>query len=374
MRIPLIALSMLFVFGVHAHAFEVKGTAGSRLQATVVAEFDGPWAMTFLPGGQLLVTTKPGKFWLVTSDGTKVPVTGLPKPVVGGQGGLGDVIIDPDFEKNQFIYVSMVRSNDGGKSRGAVVYRAKLNIDGMPNVSDVTVFWEQKPHRRGKGHFSHRIAIGPKGSAHEGKIFITSGDRQEQSPAQRWDMALGKIIRLNLDGSVPSDNPFQDKGKLAKTFWSTGHRNPLGIAFDGDNRLWSNEMGPRHGDELNLITPGTNYGWPVVSEGKHYGGLNIPNHDTRPEFAPPKAFWVPSIAPSGLVIYDGQMFPQWKGNAFIGGLVSRALVRVKLTSTTASEAERFKWGKRIREVEQGPDGAIWVLEDRAGGRLVRLSK
>lgn len=204
-------------------------------------------------------------------------------------------------------------------------------------------------------------------------MFITSGDRQEKTPAQKWDLALGKIIRINKDGSIPSDNPFQDKGDLAKSFWTTGHRNLLGIAFDQDNRLWSHEMGPAHGDELNLIEPGNNYGWPVVSEGKHYSGINIPDHSTRPEYTAPKAFWIPSIAPSGLVIYDGTLFPNWKGDAFIGGLVSRALVRVDIDGTLAQEAERFKWGKRIREVEQGPNGDLWVLEDRNGGRLIRLT-
>ncbi len=186
-------------------------------------------------------------------------------------------------------------------------------------------------------------------------------------------MALGKIIRLNDDGSVPKDNPFQDKGALAKSFWSTGHRNLLGIAFDGEGRLWAHEMGPRHGDELNLIHPGRNYGWPIVSDGDNYDGSRIPDHATRPEFEAPKASWVPSIAPSGLVIYDGDVFANWQGNALIGGLVSRALIRVALTGPNAQEAERFRWGKRVREVEQGPAGHIWVLEDGDNGRLLKLS-
>ena len=205
-------------------------------------------------------------------------------------------------------------------------------------------------------------------------LFITSGDRQEQWPAQRWDMALGKIIRLYDDGSVPVDNPFQDKGELARSFWTLGHRNLLGIAFDAMGQMWTNEMGPRHGDELNLVTPGQNYGWPIVSNGDNYDGSEIPDHDTRPEFAAPKAWWVPSIAPSGLIIYSGRHFPNWKGNAFMGGLVSRALIRVELSGTQATEAERFRWGERIREVEQGPGGALWVLEDSHGGRLLRLTR
>ena len=175
------------------------------------------------------------------------------------------------------------------------------------------------------------------------------------------------------DGTVPDDNPWQDRGEIARQFWTVGHRNMLGIAFDADGRLWVHEMGPRHGDELNIILAGQNYGWPLVSNGDHYSGKPIPDHDTRPEFEAPRTFWVPSIAPSGLVIYDGDMFADWKGSAIIGGLVSRALIRVDLKGDTAKEAERFKWGERIREVEQGPEGALYVLEDGSGGRLLKLT-
>ena len=356
-----------------ASAFEISGTKGNKLEAKVVANIDTPWAMTFLPSGQLLVTSKLGKLWLVEPDGKKQEVRGLPKIEVGGQGGLGDVVLHPDFTENNLVFLSMVQSPNGGRTSGAVVIRAKLNTDGRPKISQLKTLWRQQPTTSGRGHFSHRIAFGPKGSDQEGKMFITSGDRQKQSPAQSWKQALGKIVRLNIDGSVPADNPYQDKGNLAKSFWSTGHRNLLGIAFDASNRLWAHEMGPRHGDELNLIIAGENYGWPIVSQGDQYSGAEIPNHDTRPEFAAPKAYWVPSIAPSGLVIYSGDVFSQWKGDAFIGGLRSRALIRVDLDGESASEAERFEWGKRIREVEQGPDGNLWVLEDRADGRLLKLT-
>ena len=356
-----------------ASAFTIDGTKGNKMNARVVANIDTPWAMTFLPSGQLLVTSKLGKLWLVEPDGKKQEVRGLPKIEVGGQGGLGDVVLHPDYANNSLVFLSMVQSPNGGRTSGAVVIREKLNTDGRPKISQLKTLWRQQPTTSGRGHFSHRIAFGPKGSDQEGKMFITSGDRQKQSPAQSWKQALGKIVRLNIDGSVPADNPYQDKGNLAKSFWSTGHRNLLGIAFDGDNRLWAHEMGPRHGDELNLIVAGENYGWPIVSNGDQYSGVEIPDHDTRPEFAAPKAYWVPSIAPSGLVIYSGDVFPQWMGDAFIGGLRSRALIRVDLDGETASEAERFEWGKRIREVEQGPDGNLWVLEDRADGRLLKLT-
>jgi len=356
-----------------AQAFKVKGSAGSGITATAIAEFNAPWAMTFIDTKTMLVSTKLGKLWLVKQNGTKVQVRGVPKAQVGGQGGLGDVVPHPNFKKNGFIYISYVDSTDNGATRGSVVVRAKLDISDRPKLSNIKKIWTQLPKMKGRGHFSHKLAFGPNGSPQEGKLFITSGDRQQQTPAQNWKMALGKIIRLNDDGSVPSDNPYQDKGKLAKTFWTVGHRNLLGISFDAKGKLWSHEMGPKHGDELNLIEPGKNYGWPIVSNGNNYSGRRIPDHNTRPEFTAPKAYWVPSIAPSGLIVYSGNVFPKFRGNAFIGGLVSRALVRVQINSNTAREVERFEWGKRIREVEQAPDGSLYVLEDRDGGRLLRLT-
>ena len=373
--ITILAMSLLIVpIPPLANAFEIEGNEGSFLEAEELATFNEPWAMTFLPDGRMLVTEKSGTLLVVSADGaSKQEVRNLPKVAYGGQGGLGDVVLHPDFAGNNLVYVSYVESLDGGASRGAVVIRGRLETGDQPILKNVEKIWSQKPKMRGKGHFSHRLAFGPKGSEQEGKLFITSGDRQELTPAQDFDMALGKIIRLNDDGTVPQGNPWQDKGELARSFWTTGHRNLLGIGFDSDGRLWSHEMGPRHGDELNLIIAGKNYGWPLVSNGDHYSGAEIPDHDSDPSFEAPKEFWVPSIAPSGLVIYDGEMFPDWKGDAFIGGLVSEALIHVDLEGETAGEVERFAWGKRIREVGQGPDGALYVLEDRRGGRLLRLT-
>jgi glucose/arabinose dehydrogenase len=352
-----------------AEAFEIRGNDGATLQATSVATFDEPWAMTFLPDGTMLVTTKPGKLFHVTQDGKKTEVKGMWEVAYGGQGGLGDVVLHPNFAENNYVYFSNAETLDKGATFGAVVVRAKLDRSGdAPKLTDVEKIWTQEPKVSGKGHYSHRIAFGP-----DGKLFITSGDRQKQRPAQDFDKALGKVIRLNDDGTVPDDNPWQDKGDLAKTYWSMGHRNLLGIDFDREGRLWTHEMGPQHGDELNLIVRGDNYGWPLVSNGDNYSGIPIPDHDTRPEFNAPEAFWVPAISPAGFVIYDGEMFPEWRGDGFIGGLSSQALVRVDMDGETAKEAERFEWGKRIREVEQGPDGALWVLEDRSGARLLKLT-
>ncbi|MDD9909142.1 MAG: PQQ-dependent sugar dehydrogenase [Ahrensia sp.] len=377
MRYRLLALCMFTttacVTGSIASAFSINGSNGSALTAQEVASFNEPWAMAFLPDGSMLVTEKSGMLQHVTQDGSKREVGGVPEVAYGGQGGLGDIVPHPDFAQNSLVYFSYAETLDGGSTYGAVVARAVLNMSGTPRLTNVEKLWSQMPKTSGRGHYSHRIAFGPKGGAQEGKMFITSGDRQKQRPAQDFAQALGKLIRLNDDGTVPADNPFQEQGELARTFWSVGHRNPLGIDFDPQGRLWAHEMGPRHGDELNLIAAGANYGWPTVSNGDNYSGVPIPDHDTSDAFVKPKAYWVPAISPAGLVIYDGDVFSAWRGDAFIGGLSSRALVRVDIDGENATEAERFEWGSRVREVEQGPNGALWVLEDRSGGRLLKLT-
>ena len=347
----------------------IYGNAGSRLFAESFGAFNEPWAMAFLPTGNVLVSEKKGTLLLVhLDDRSKVPVKGVPNVAYGGQGGLGDVILHPEYKENHWIYLSYAEQDASGK-RGAVVVRARFHpTSARPELKNLEVIWRQEPKVTGNGHYSHRLAFSP-----EGRLFITSGDRQKQTPAQSWEENLGKIIRLNADGSVPPDNPFQDKGKLAKTFWTLGHRNMLGIAFDRQGRLWTHEMGPRHGDEFNRILRGDNYGWPIVSWGDQYSGIPIPDHDTRPDFHAPEIYWVPTVAPSGLTLYSGSMFPTWQGNAFIGGLKSKSLLRIKIEGDQAEEVERFAMGKRIREVEQGPKGAIWVLEDNNGGRLLRLT-
>ena len=351
----------------------VKGSAGNILKARVVSEFENPWAMTFLNKEKLLVTTKAGKLWLVNASGEKTLVDGVPEVFAGGQGGLGDIVLHPNYTANKLVYMSYVTSDNSGKTRYAVVIRGELELSDTPFLKNIETIWKQAPAIAGKGHFSHRLLFGLKGTKHAGMIFITSGDRQEQSPAQKWDSSLGKIIRLNEDGSTPSDNPFQSNGSLAKTFWTVGHRNALGISFDGDGALWAHEMGPKHGDELNLIVGGKNYGWPLVSEGNHYSGVKIPVHKTRPEFMAPQLYWIPTIAPSGLFFYEGNEFSKWNGNAFIGGLKSRAMLRISFINGVPYEAERFSWSQRVREVEMSFEGAIWVLEDGRSGRLIQFT-
>lgn len=337
--------------------------------ATPRATLDAPWAIAFLPDGTALVTEKGGVLkHLNVQTGKAQDISGVPKVVAAGQGGLGDVILHPQYASNQLIYLSYAEAGEDG-TQGAAVARAKLTLkeDGSGSLSDLKVVWRQTPKVSGNGHYGHRMRFGP-----DGKLWITSGERQKFTPAQDMTGNLGKLIRLNDDGSTPADNPFAQQGGVAAQVWSLGHRNPLGIAFDAQGRLWEQEMGPQGGDELNLIQRGGNYGYPEVSNGDHYGGKPIPDHATRPEFIPPKIAWTPVISPAGLMIYEGSRFPAWKGNAFIGGLSSKALVRIELKGEEAREVERYAMGTRIRDVEEGPNGSLWVLEDGAKARLLEL--
>jgi aldose sugar dehydrogenase len=335
-----------------------------------VAEFDEPWAMAFLPDGRLLVTEKAGALKLYSPSSSAVTdVAGVPDVVHRGQGGFGDIVPDPAFGEERFLYLSWVEAGDGGSS-GAVVGRARLvENDGQARLDGLQIIWRQQPKVTGSGHFAHRIAFSPDGQY----LFISSGERQKFTPAQDMSTNLGKIVRLRPDGSVPDDNPFAQKGGVTAQIWSLGHRNILGMAFDADGRLWAHEMGPRGGDELNLIKKGENYGYPIVSNGDHYDGRPIPDHDTQPEFQAPKLSWTPVISPAGAVIYSGNLFPRWKGSMLLGALSGQALVRVALNGENARKADRWNMDQRIREVEQGPDGALWLLEDGPSARLLKLT-
>jgi glucose/arabinose dehydrogenase len=345
---------------------------GDAFVATPVSEFREPWAMTFLPDGRLLVTEKRGALKLLDVGSKQAgDVTGVPDVAYGGQGGFGDVVLHPGFAQNSLVYLSYSEPGDNGTS-GAAVARAKLALAGNGGkLEALEVLWRQVPKVSGQGHFGQRLAFGP-----DGKLWITSSERQKFTPAQDMKSNLGKVVRLNDDGSVPADNPFHSQGGVAAQVWSLGHRNLLGIAFAADGTLYTHEMGPRGGDELNVVEKGANYGYPIVSNGDHYDGRDIPDHVTRPEFRKPLVTWNPVISPAGFIIYTGKLFPDWNGNGFIGGLSSQALVRVEFGKGTAREVQRFDMGKRIREVEQGPDGAIWLLEDErngSGGRLLKLT-
>jgi len=349
---------------------QVRPVEAAPFTTQALATFDEPWAMTFLPDGRALVTQKKGQLKLVTlsaSGASSVDVAGVPAVAYGGQGGLGDVVLHPQFASNRWVYLSHAEAG-ANSTRGAVVVRYRIDFSGNgASLADRRVIWTQSPKVTGEGHYGHRMAFGP-----DGMLWITSGDRQKLDPAQDLSSHLGKVIRVRDDGGTPSDNPWAEAGGVRGQIWSWGHRNPLGIAFDASGQLWTHEMGPQGGDELNLIEKGSNYGWPIVSNGSHYGGADIPDHVTRLDLNPPETSWTPVIAPAGFVIYSGTRFPQWRGHGLIGGLASQALVRIEFHRNTGGEAARYPMGRRIREVEQGPGGEIYVLEDGSGGRLLRL--
>jgi aldose sugar dehydrogenase len=375
-----------------------KPAATKPFTTAAVATFDEPWALAFLPDRRMLVTEKPGKMWLVTSAGAKTAVGGVPTVHDEGQGGLLDVAVSPRFASDRAVYLTYSEPGPGGDSLAL----ARATIDpaaARPALTGLQVIWRQLPRGKG-GQFGGYIAFAPDGQ----HLFLAAGDRMRMAPAQDPDQPVGKILRLTLDGKPAPGNPGEGKtGKAtvglidppantgaaasapvrqvtlpgpnltpAET-WSTGHRNQYGLAFDAKGRLWSTEMGPKGGDELNLIEPGRNYGWPLVSYGSNYDETPIPSPTTRPDLAEPALYWNPVIAPAGLTFYDGNMFPEWRGSAFIGGLAATALVRIAFDGTTAREAERWTMDNRIRAVVSGPDGALWLLEDGAGGRLLRLT-
>ncbi|MFK7859485.1 MAG: PQQ-dependent sugar dehydrogenase [Granulosicoccus sp.] len=362
--------------------FSVISTKGGQLDVMALGEFDRPWAMTFLPTGELLVSEKGGRLWMVhpvAQSGSRqfsqataatlqrVEVAGVPAVQARGQGGLGDIVPHPEFADNRQVYISYVE-RDGDLS-GAAVVRARLEAEDATRVRlvDQSVIWRQSPKVRGEGHYGHKLAFSP-----AGYLYITSGERQKFDPAQDMQMNLGKVIRVHDDGQIPKDNPWIEAGDIAGEFWSIGHRNPLGIAFSDTGDLWVHEMGPRGGDELNRVVEGENYGYPVVSNGRHYSGAPIPDHDTRPDLKAPEITWDPVISPSSLLIYSGNRYAGWQGNGLIGGLSSQSLVRVSLEEPVA-EIERFDMNQRIREVEQDADGFVYLLEDGTGGRLLKLS-
>ena len=337
-----------------------------------VANFTSPWAMAIVPGTTFeaattaLVTEKSGKLWLVTLDnGSRRRVTGVPSVHVAGQGGLGDVAVHPQFSFNRRVYLSYVEAGSGGTSGAVLGYGLLDRNKGSARLTNFRVIWRQTPKVTGDNHFSHRIAF-----ASDGTIFLSSGDRFKFEPAQDLGSDLGKMIHLTDDGDPVPGGPFASSGGRADTYWTMGHRNMLGLAFAPDGRLWSTEMGPMGGDELNLILRGRNYGWPLASYGSHYTGEPIPDDHAGQGFEEPKLWWNPVIAPAGLIIYSGDLFPQWKGDALMAALRGRALVRADIEGDSATKAEEWDMGQRIREVEQGPLGEVYLLED--DGRLLRL--
>ncbi|WP_324694800.1 PQQ-dependent sugar dehydrogenase [Novosphingobium aerophilum] len=343
-----------------------------------VAGFDEPWAMAIdRATGAMIVTEKKGTIMLRLADGTPGTVSGAPKVAYGGQGGLGDVAFAPGQSgpalNGRVIYLSWAEAG-AGDTRGAVVGRGTLSCPQPAScaIEGLSVIWRQVPKVKGQGHYSHRIAFSPDGKY----LFVSSGERQKFTPAQDLGTNLGKIVRLLPDGTPAPGNPYADKGAPTDQIWSYGHRNVLGLAFDGEGRLWDLEHGPAGGDELNLVKPGQNYGWPLVSDGDHYDGKPIPRHATRPDLAAPAISWNPVIAPGNFIFYTGALFPQWKDQVLIASFTVPGLVRVRIDGEKATEEARYPLDNRIREIEQGLDGTIWLLEDGpadASGHLLKLT-
>jgi len=370
---------------------------------TQVATFNLPWRLAFLPDGRMLITEKVGPVWLVTQQGDKTPVKNVPAVLYGGQGGMLGVFVSPHYPTDHYVYLTYSEPGDPGANVSSLALaRAKLSFGtDAASLDGLQVIWRQMPKGRG-GQFGAQIAFSPDGQY----LFLTSGDRQRFTPAQDPNQELGKILRLTLDGKPAPGNPMAGKTgaptvplinppmdtEAAKTApvvstyefpgpnltpaetWTTGHRTPYGLAFGPDGRLWEAEHGPRGGDELNLIEPGKNYGWPLVSYAVNYNGVPIPSPDTRPDLTKPVIYWTPIIAPGSLTFYKGAMFPQWNGSALLGGMQTQTLNRITFDGKGgATPAERWAIGHRARDVEVGPDGALWILEDTATGGLFRVT-
>ena len=388
------------------NAGDLAPTPDAPFTVTRVAAFDLPWRMAFLPDGRMLITEKGGKLFLATPQGAKTEVTGVPPVQFEGQNGLLGIYLAPGFARDRSIYLTYSEPGADPKTSSLALARATLTESkgakgGAASLGALKVLWRDPVKGKG-GQFGATIAFSPD----QKYLFLTVGDRQRFTPAQDPNQPVGKILRLTLDGKPAPGNPFAGRTGAASvpvidppkdteaaktaqpigtyTFqgpnltpaetWSTGHRTPYGLAFAPDGRLWEIEHGPKGGDELNLIEPGRNYGWPFVSYAANYDGVPIASPDTRPDLTKPVIYWTPVIAPGNLMFYSGALFPQWKGSAFTGGLGSRSLNRIVFDGKGgAAPAERWALKFRVRDVEQAPDGALWLLEDSKPGGLYRLA-
>jgi glucose/arabinose dehydrogenase len=386
--------------GAQVNAGSQTAEASLPFSVTKVATFNLPWRTAFLPDGRMLVTEKTGPVWLVTQQGEKTQLSNVPQVVYGGQGGMLGVYVSPNYDTDHSVYLTYSEPNEGGSS--LALARARLATgNGTASLEGLKVIWHDAAGGRG-GQFGGAVAFSPD----KRYLFLTVGDRQRMTPAQDPNSPLGKILRLTLDGKPAPGNPGAGKTGAASipvidpprdtevakdapvvrnyTFsgpnltpaetWTSGHRTPYGLAFGPDGRLWELEHGPRGGDELNLIEPGKNYGWPLVSYATNYNGVPIPSPDTRSDLTKPVIYWNPVIAPGNLNFYKGSLFPQWRGSAFAGGMGSRSLTRIVFDGKGgAKPAERWDMGFRVRDVAVAPDGAIWFLEDANPGGLYRAT-
>jgi glucose/arabinose dehydrogenase len=391
MRIATFVLSLALLFAAscsHARSGDSVGKAPADQQAdkavekpapppfkeTSLGSFSEPWAIKVEPGtGRIFVTEKAGTMKVVDpASGQTAGVGGLPADVsYGGQGGLADVAFAPEYAKSHVIDLSWA-TKDAGNKRYGVVGRGTLScaLTASCAVQGLKVIWRQTPAYDTFGQFALRITFSPDGK----HMFVSSGDLVKADPAQDLSTNLGKIVRLNLDGTAAAGNPFATKGSPSDQVWTYGHRNPLGLKFDLDGQLWDIEHGPAGGDEINRLEAGDNYGWPVVSNGDNYNGTPIERHWTHPEFHAPAIWWNPVIAPGDFIFYSGKLWPEWKGQAIIAGLKTQAIIRVALAGDHGTEVARYDMGKRMRDVAEAPDGSLYAIEDGNGGRLLHLTK
>ena len=414
-KVAIAALSLTLMSNAAAAQVNIgqqQAEANQPFTITKIATFTLPWRIAFLPDGRMLITEKVGPnpassppapgIWLVAQDGTKLPVNNVPAVRAQGQGGLLGVFLSPHYDSDHFVYLTYSEPGEPGTNVSSLAMaRAKLSIAAeSASLDNLEVLWRDMP-KGGGGQFGAQIAFSPDGQY----LFLAVGDRQRMTPAQDPNSPLGKILRLTLDGKPAPGNPMAGQTgtsttnliapprdtELAKTApvvstytfptpnlapsetWASGFRTPYGLAFAPDGRLWELEHGPQGGDELNLVEPGKNYGWPLVSYGENYNNVPIPKPDSRPDLAKPVLYWVPVIAPGNLTFYNGTMFPEWKGSALIGGMQTQTLNRITFDGKGgATSAERWAVGFRVRDVEVAPDGAVWLIEDSRTGGLYKL--
>jgi aldose sugar dehydrogenase len=365
----LLAASLLIATGTRGEDTSFASSAGQLEVQTAASGLVHPWSLAFLPDGRMLVTERPGRMRIVTAEGQlSSPLKGVPEVWASGQGGLLDVIIDKSYAQNNTVYFCFAERTAGG-GRTAVA-RAKLN-DANGRLDDVKIIFRQEGPLSSGNHYGCRIV-----QANDGNLFVTLGEHfSYRNEAQNLGNHLGKLIRIAPDGSVPVDNPFAGRGDAKPEIWSYGHRNEQGLAINpASGDLWEIEHGPRGGDEVNIIGKGKNYGWPVIGYGIDYSGAKIHESTAREGMEQPIKYWVPSIAPSGMAFYTAKLFPKWTGSLFTGALAGKMLVRLSLNGNTVTGEERLlqNLNERIRDVRQGPDGALWLLTDNSAGRILRV--
>ncbi|MGB5131784.1 MAG: PQQ-dependent sugar dehydrogenase [Steroidobacteraceae bacterium] len=363
------SLLMIAAAGASQGQAGLAPTVNDRVQLTRIATgLEHPWSLVFLPDGRLLVTERPGRLRYVTMQGAvSEPIAGVPAVYAKGQGGLLDVALDPDFSVNSTIYLSYAEPGDGDLN-GTAVARAKL--DGA-QLTGLKVIFRQMPKVASENHFGSRLVF-----ARDGNLFVTLGERfSERDSAQDLGTHLGKIVRITKDGKLPADNPFVGRAGAMPEIWSLGHRNVQGATLHpATGRLWIVEHGPRGGDEINLPEPGRNYGWPVITYGREYSGPAIGEGTAKAGMEQPLYYWVPSIATSGMAFYTSDAYPAWKGSLFVGALKAQLVARLSFGADGKVTAEeRFPVGQRVRDVRQGPDGALYLVTDEDAGQLLRLT-